>query len=159
MHFLCCHYLELSRKLLAYYITCAHYCWLSSMIGKIGLAGARGGKHIPWEIPLFSGLLSMFDISMAELGRRRCTQWLFDTKLDIFPLFLYFLSLFLSVVQKSVQLFFSNISHFVKFSLLVMFLNLKCWQVLRRRPRHNRTCRDQTCYFGGGEGAGGWSTW
>ena len=40
-----------------------------------------------------------------------------------------------------------------------MFLNLKCWQVLQRRPRHNRTCRDQTCYFGGGEGAGGWSTW
>ena len=40
-----------------------------------------------------------------------------------------------------------------------MFLNLKCWQVLQRRPRHIRTCRDQTCYFGGGEGAGGWSTW
>ena len=55
-------------------------------IGKIGLAGARGGKHIPWEIPLFSGLLSMFDISMAELGRRRCSRWLFDTKLDISPL-------------------------------------------------------------------------
>ena len=55
-------------------------------IGKIGLAGARGGKHIPWEIPLFSGLLSMFDISMAELGRRRCSRWLFDTKLDIPPL-------------------------------------------------------------------------
>ena len=57
------------------------------MIGKIGLAGARGGKHIPWEIPLFSGLLSMFDTSIAELGRRRWSRWLFDTKLDIFPLF------------------------------------------------------------------------
>ena len=45
------------------------------------------GKHVPWEIPLFSGLLSMFDIRMAELGRRRCSRWLFDTKLDIFPLF------------------------------------------------------------------------
>ena len=100
--FLHCHCLELSRKLLAHYITCAHYCWMSSMIGKIGLAGARGGKHIPWEIPLFSGLLSMFDTSIAKLGRRRCSRWLFDTKLDIlplFPLFLYFLSLFLSVVQ------------------------------------------------------------
>ena len=53
------------------------------------------GKHVPWEIPLFSALLSMFDIRMAELGRRRCSRWLFDTKLDIFPLsplFLHFLS-------------------------------------------------------------------
>ena len=53
------------------------------------------GKHVPWENPLFSGLLSMIDIRMAELGRRRCSRWLFDTKLDIFPspLFLHFLSL------------------------------------------------------------------
>ena len=45
LHFLCCHCLELSRKLVAHYITCAHYCWMSSMIGKIGLAGARWGER------------------------------------------------------------------------------------------------------------------
>ena len=77
--FLCCHRLELSRKLPAHYITCAHYCWMSSMNGKIGLAGARGGKHIPWEISLFSGLLSMFDISMAELGPSSSNKLFFDS--------------------------------------------------------------------------------